>query len=112
MITKEQVDQVFADAEHQFDYWLALYKLAYGDHWKRVKFVEKWPLVSNEMNDYIHNLAHDFDVRVHPNVLPGGIWMNKGFESSGDVTLWGEVVLQDTIWKEVSSGDDTEVQSP
>ena len=55
--------QIFADAEHQFDYWLAPYKLAYGDDWERVKFVEKWPLVSNEMNDYIFRKAMTWWVR-------------------------------------------------
>jgi len=109
VITKKQVDQIFADAEHQFDYWLALYKLAYGDDWERVKFVEKWPLVSNETNDYIFRKAIKFDERVHLNVLPGGIWMNKGFSGSDEVTEWGEVVLQDTTWKE-EDGDDTKVQ--
>jgi hypothetical protein len=98
-ITTEQIDQVFASADTQWDYWVALYRLAYGDDWDRVKFVEGWPTVNSEMNDYIFRKAIAFDQHHHPNVLAGGVWMNKGFSGSPDVE-YGDIVLGETTWKE------------
>lgn len=97
-ISKDQIDTIFADAEHQQDYVLALYASAYGEDWPRVKLVKEWPLISSDTNDYIFKQAMKFDAKHHPDVFRGGAWMNNGFNGSDEVTEFGEVRLRETEW--------------
>ena len=96
--TKKQVDKVFTDAEHQGDYMVGLYRLAYGDDWQRVKVVEEWPQVSHGLHTELFERAIRFDKQHHPEVLPGGAWLNSGFAAADNITQWGKVRLRATRW--------------
>ena len=80
-LTREQIDQIFAEAEKQWDYIVALYKLALEPAvmWDDIVKVYGYPVVSDATNKYIFEKAIAFDAKHHPKVLSGGGWMNNGF---------------------------------
>lgn len=90
-ITTDQIKAIFEEAEHQSDYAIGIYKLAFPD-WDEIKEVKGWPRISVNMNKFIFSLAIDFDKKHHPKVQCGGLWMNKGFGSDSEID-WGIVDL-------------------
>jgi hypothetical protein len=56
--------------------------------WERLERLEGFPVVGQEMWQYICQLFIDFDQRHHPQLFNGGLWMNTGFSSSGDLGPW------------------------
>jgi hypothetical protein len=88
-LTKEQIDESFAKAEHQSDYALALYREAVIDISN--PFIEKlhgWPSVSEATSKYIFQAAIVFDKKNHPNVMSGGLWLDIGFKTNYDMPDW------------------------
>jgi len=80
-LSKEVIDQIFAEAKEQADYGLALYKVAIPCDWERIVSIKKWPKVSKATSLYLFEKAIEFDGKYHPDVLNGGLWMNRGFSS-------------------------------
>lgn len=83
-LPKEKIDDIFDKAESQYDYWSALYRVAFPN-WDDIKKIKGFPHVSEETNSYIiakciewddaHNLVSEHGLPV----LSGGLWINKGF---------------------------------
>jgi hypothetical protein len=93
VVTGDQVREIFQEAEHQTDYALALYRLAFP-RWDEIEEIKGWPKVSKKFSLFIFGLAMEFDRKHHPKVFNGGLWMNKGFGSSeGDEIPWGTIDL-------------------
>ena len=86
-LTKEKIDEIFEQATEQVDYALALYKIAFPD-FDDIKALGGHPKVSVETGRYIFDKAIAFDKEKHPDVVNGGLWLNKGFSSSDDVRDW------------------------
>ena len=80
-LTKEVIDQVFKEAEHQSDYTLGLYGIAYPTVWERVEKVNGFPSISHVTAEYIMEKAMEFDRKHHPRVMNGGLWLNNGFST-------------------------------
>ena len=85
IITKEEVDAIFEEAEemekpHQQDYAVALYRKVFPD-WDHITSMTGWPRCGWELFKYIHSQARKFDRKHHPDVREGGLWFNKGWGS-------------------------------
>lgn len=89
-ISKNQIDEIFADAEDQAEAFFGLYRLIYPN-WDEIKQVIGYPKTSLELDCYIFDKFIELDREKHPGVLPGGLWMNRGF--STDDKLKGNVVI-------------------
>jgi len=84
---QHRLQEIFETAEHQERALIALYRMLIPD-WDRLERLEGFPVVGQEMWQYICQLFIDFDQRNHPHVLNGGLWIHAGFSSSGDLGPW------------------------
>lgn len=86
-LSKETIDDIFDKHENQHDVTLALYFIAFPDYYD-LEFIDGHPKVSTDTNKYIFDKFMAFDREHHPNVINGGLWLNKGFGSSSDIKDW------------------------
>lgn len=86
-LSKETIDRIFAEAKHQTDYIIGLYRVAFPN-FDEIQHVNGYPTVSTKTTDYIFIKAIEFDKRVHPDVLAGGAWMNNGFSNEKNMPDW------------------------
>ena len=82
-LTTEEIDAAFEGVEHQQDYVVNIYKLVYP-MWDEILFIDGWPRSSKKLWKEICKRAQEFDKAVHPTVMPGGLWLNKGFSAIGE----------------------------
>lgn len=87
-LPKDVIDKIFEEAEHQSDYVIALYKIAYPSLWDMISKVNGWPRVSIATHEYLFQKAIAFDIVHHPRVQAGGAWMNNGFGSEKEMKDW------------------------
>lgn len=86
-LNRKDIVEAIRTAEHQSDALISLYRMVFPD-WDRIRDIEGWPAVSD---DTWRALAREFitlDEKLHPEVLPGGLWMNKGFSTGPDLPGW------------------------
>ena len=83
-LTKEQIDQVFNSSAGQYDFAVGMYKIAFPD-FDNIEFIDGWPRVSRETAEYIMDKAMAIDKEFHPDVICGGLWMNKGFSCNNPI---------------------------
>jgi hypothetical protein len=94
VITKEEIDECFINNTHQADVWSALYKIVYSGmgqgrpHWDDIKLVDGFPKIGHEASKYIWEKFIAFDKVHHPEVLAGGLWLNKGFSEDEKLGPW------------------------
>jgi hypothetical protein len=81
------LQEIFEQAEHQERALIELYRMVIPD-WDRLERLEGFPVVGQEMWKYICQLFIHFDHCHHPEIFKGGLWMNAGFSSSGDLGPW------------------------
>lgn len=86
-LPKEKIDQIFEEAETQGDYISAFWRLAYPDLDKIVPPVP-FALASDTTCTYIHIKAREFDLEAHPDVFPGGGWLNWGYAIEANMSDW------------------------
>jgi hypothetical protein len=84
---QQRLQEIFEKAEHQERALIELYRMVIPD-WDRLERLEGFPVVGQEMWKYICQLFIDLDQRLHPEIFKGGLWMNAGFSSSGDLGPW------------------------
>lgn len=84
---QHRLQEIFEQAEHQEAALIGLYKMLIPD-WDRIERLEGYPIVGRGLWQYIANLFIDFDQRLHPQVLNGGLWLNQGFSSSDKIGPW------------------------
>jgi len=92
----ETIDKIFAEAKHQQDYLMGLYRTVFADFDKIAK-LNGYPSISEPTVNYIWEKAIAFDKRVHPDVLAGGLWMNNGFSSEKAMEDWVAVYNSNII---------------
>lgn len=68
---------------HQADAIIALYKLVFPD-WENIEMVDGFPECNRGTWKYIAEKFQRFDAAHHPNVMPGGIWLNNGWSAQND----------------------------
>lgn len=87
-LTKETIDKVFEQFDHQTDVCIGIYKLVFPN-WDNIEKVDGWPSISKNTNEYIMRKFISFDRIHHPDVIKGGIWLNYGFSSlNNNVPDW------------------------
>ena len=84
---QHKLQSIFEQAEHQDSALIGLYKMLLPD-WEKIDRLEGFPVVGQEMWQYIANLFIDFDQRHHPQIFTGGLWLNNGFSSSDMLGPW------------------------
>jgi len=86
-LNPETVDGIFEKAEHQAEALIAIYRLVFPD-WDDIKAVDGFPVIGQEGWLYICDHFIELDKARHPGVWKGGLWLNKGFSSSNEVSGW------------------------
>ena len=76
----KEVDRAFELSRHQSDVIIWLYQMVFPD-WDKIKKVKGFPKINKNTNHKLFSRMIKFDKKHHPNVMPGGIWMNNGFSS-------------------------------
>lgn len=84
---QHRLQMIFEQAEHQEAALIGLYKMLIPD-WDRIERLEGYPVVGREMWQYIANLFIHYDQEHHKQVFNGGLCVNTGFSSSGDLGPW------------------------
>jgi len=79
-LDKKTIDNIFEKAQHQQDYVIGLYKIAFPN-WSKIKQVHGYPTIHPKTNEYIFGKAIEFDKKHHPNIVNGGLWLNNGFST-------------------------------
>jgi len=73
----------------QVDVLVSIYRLVFGDDWDKAVKIDGWPECNKNTWTEICKMFQEFDRTHHPDVLPGGRWMNNGFSSAGkDLSDW------------------------
>lgn len=80
-----------ASDENQQEFALAMYRHLYGDEWDDVKKLKGFPRAGKEVSNEIWKKAVAIDREKHPDVMPGGLWLNNGFSTDETLDPW-EVV--------------------
>mgnify|MGYP007057186874 CR=1 FL=1 len=89
-LTKDQVDAAFAGVAHQADYFIALYHAVMDAAGiRRGTELADYPRISNRGWVYICERAIKSDQKLHPDVMAGGLWMNRGF-SADDLQVFDD----------------------
>ena len=84
---QHRLQEIFEQAEQQDSALIGIYKMLIPD-WDKIDRLEGFPVVGQEMWQYIASLFIDFDQHHHPNVFKGGLWLNNGFSSSDKLGPW------------------------
>lgn len=74
---REYFKQLAETVDHQQDFVLAFYRRVYPD-WDHISQIDGYPSISDNLYCFMSRLCQQVDRRCHPNVLAGGLWMNKG----------------------------------
>ncbi|MFH2059650.1 MAG: hypothetical protein ABIJ59_12205 [Pseudomonadota bacterium] len=90
---QQHLKKIFEECDHQNSVISKLYKMLFPD-WEKIKSIEGFPKVGQDLWDYICNLFIEFDREHHPECLKGGAWINQGFSSSYKLNPW-EISLKD-----------------
>jgi len=77
---RKEIDAIFETSRDQAEACVALYRLAFPD-WDEITQIEGFPGVGKEAGEYIWKHFIAFDREHHPEVLNGGLWLDKGFST-------------------------------
>jgi len=87
---KQAIQAIFEKHEggNQQDVVVDLYRIAVPD-WDRIVKVKGHPQAGYDLNVFIFRCFMEFDRKHHPDVLPGGAWLNWGFSTNRNMDPWG-----------------------
>ena len=84
---KDHLRSLFEKGNHQREVLEAVYKLVLPE-WDLIEKVQGYPEAGPELWAFICRLFMDFDKCHHPDVMPGGAWMNTGFSVNRELGPW------------------------
>lgn len=84
---KNRVQAIFKEHDSQSDALVEIYKLVFTE-WEDIKSINGLPESGNSLWQFISREFIRFDKEYHPSVFAGGIWMNTGFSSNGNLGDW------------------------
>ena len=90
-LTRAQIASIFDAAENQMDYVISLHKAAlqlFDIAWGSVKSLEGYIKLASPGDLLIMGMAITFDKTHHPEVLPGGAWLNYGFSTGEELKAY------------------------
>jgi len=96
---KERIDQIFEEAAHQHDAWLALYEVALPAY-DLIEKIDGYPEVSTATNEYLFEKFIAFDQQHHREVMAGGLWLNLGFAEAKLPDWWIDIGNVTVHWKD------------
>jgi hypothetical protein len=86
ILSKDLIDLIFEQAEHQSDIVISLYKSVIPDFDKRDSIPP--PRAGKTVSEYVMKRFIQFDRKNHPGVLSGGAWLNYGFSFDENLKDW------------------------
>ena len=89
-LDKAAVESLFEESTQQSDILIGLYRMVFPDY-DQIEELDGWPTVNVGTWVEIARRFRDFDLRHHPEVMAGGLWMNTGFsslEAADDLKDW------------------------
>lgn len=98
ILDEKEVEKLFETCDHQMDVVIGIYKMVYPN-WDDIESIDGFPTINRTTNEKFFKLFTKFDRKNHPNVIPGGIWMNHGFSEEDGLDDW-EVVPCGCILKD------------
>ena len=84
---KQYITAIFERLNHQEEVLVELYKLVFPE-WNRIAKITLNPEAGVDLWKFICRRFQEFDRRHHPDCLPGGVWINKGFSINYDISPW------------------------
>lgn len=107
ILAKETIDRIFDDKENreQADIFIALMREIYPN-WDEITELHGWPKCNQETWKYICKKFIEFDQTHHPDVIPGGLWTQRGFSGFSGLEDWEvipaeyELVQTDEVFDE------------
>ncbi len=84
---KAYIQALFEACENQSEIIIALYRMVFPD-WDNISKIHGYPVVGIELWKFIARQFQNFDRKHHPNLMPGGCWMNQGFSSDPELDQW------------------------
>lgn len=96
LLSKELVQLAVASSLSEIEAIESIYKMVYGTEWESIHRVEGWPKTNERTWKYICNLFIELTNRLNRQrekewkrtMLPGGQWMNNGFERDNNLGDW------------------------
>ena len=95
---KEKIQSVFEKADSQTEALAGIYKL-FVPKLNETTEMFGWPSCGFSLYWFIANHFKKFDFTHHPNVLPGHLWLIKGFTENDKLQPW-EVDLSACSFKQ------------
>jgi len=95
-LDKDKIDRLFEEEEHQAHVMVGLYKMVFPN-WDNIKSVDGFPTIGKKGAYYLAEKFMAFDRRHHPNVMPGGIWLNNGFSSDDTLDAFEVIPCEVTL---------------
>lgn len=86
-IKKQDILNVFENAEDQIEALIGLNKLVYPD-FDEIKRVNGFIKIGEKADLFISESFVEFDKQKHPEVMAGGMWMCFGFSVDGSIDDW------------------------
>ena len=84
---KSAINAIFEVNTNQGDALVGIYRLVFPE-WDDIELIKGFPEAGNELWKHICRCFIEFDRKHHPDVFPGGIWMNTGFSSNPKLESW------------------------
>ena len=86
-LVPDKIDLFFEDKDDQSEVFLGLYKFVFPE-WDNIESINGYPTISNATSQYIFERFIAFDKIFHPDVMAGGLWMNRGFSIDHNMPDW------------------------
>ena len=89
---KEDITRIFEshnkqEQPHQRNIIIDLYKMVFPD-WDSIEKIKGYPECGPGLWEFICLQFQEFDKKHHPDVIPGGGWMNVGFSVNSKMPPW------------------------
>lgn len=73
----KEIERKVDGYKNQVDFVLDFYRGIFP-RWDEIEVINSWPSIGKKDWGRLCKVCQKVDTRCHPDVLPGGVWMNKG----------------------------------
>jgi hypothetical protein len=85
-INQKAVEEIFQKGENQQQVADAIYREVFPDY-DMIDKIDGYPKVSHATSVKLFELFIKFDKEHHPDVVPGGLWLDSGFAGTAEGNL-------------------------
>ena len=86
-LVPDKINLFFEDKDDQAEVFLSIYRYVFPD-WDNIESISGYPTVSNNTSQFLFERFIAFDRIFHPDVISGGLWMNRGFSIDHNLDDW------------------------